>query len=123
MTEAIEAPTGPALARAAARRVLDQEHRIAVRTLDRRQVVGAVNVEAWGGEVTHADVDAAMMAIRTVRVTYSWADEDAENPCGAEPEAVLAEMGCKPCSLPAGHDGHRYPYPMSQRSASDEAVR
>lgn len=42
--------------------------------------------------------------------------EAGEQPlCGAEPDGVIAELGCGPCKLPAGHDGHRYPYPMTTR--------
>ena len=120
MAEAVEPPTTlelARLARAAARRYLAREHRILLRTLVRDDVAWAMAQELFsiegGGDPTPDAVEAAIEQIKTVRVTYAWFGE--EPICGAEPEGVLAEMGCKPCSLPAGHDLHRYPHPMPAR--------
>ena len=99
------------LARAAARRFLAREHQALVRTLDRRAVATAVFLEtALAGDPDPSLIDATIEQIKAARIGYMWRGE--EPMCGAEPEDLLAEMGCKPCSLPAGHDGHRYPYPM-----------
>jgi hypothetical protein len=104
------------LARAAVRRLLADEHRILLRTLVRDDVARAVYAEAMMRDgVDPGDVDAGLVQtaieqIKAVRVTYAWYGE--EPTCGAEPEELLAGMGCKPCGLPAGHDAHRYPYPL-----------
>ncbi len=107
------------LARAAARRYLAREHRILLHTLVRDDVAWAVAQEMCsiegGGDPTPDVVEAAIEQIKTVRVAYAWFGE--EPICGAEPGQELADMGCKPCSLPAGHDQHRYPYPMPARPA------
>lgn len=111
-------------ARAAARRFLAREHRILLRTLVRDDVARAVFEEAAAcGIEDPADVDltlvqAAVDQVAAVRVEYGWFGE--EPICGAEPETLLAQMGCKPCSLPAGHDGHQYPYPIPARSSETE---
>jgi hypothetical protein len=102
------------VARDAARRYLTNEHRVLLRTLDKRHVEDAVQIEACGtldpDQVDDELIRAAIEQIKAVRVSYTW---DGEQPaCSAEPDALGIELGCKPCSLPAGHDGHRYPYPM-----------
>jgi hypothetical protein len=108
------------VARDAARRYLANEHRVLLRTLDPRKVAGIVHIEAWSAlGLEQADDDLIQETIdqiKAARVTYTW---DGEQPaCGAESKDLLAQMGCKPCSLPAGHDQHRYPYPMPARPAS-----
>jgi hypothetical protein len=101
-------------ARAAARRFLAREHQALIRTINRREVATAVFLEtALAGDPDPNLIDATIEQIKAVRVDYTWRGE--EPICGAVPEDMLAEMGCKPCSLPAGHDGHRYPYPMPAR--------
>lgn len=121
MTDAATPTPEPdlALARAAVRRFLADEHRILLRTLVREDVARAVYAEAMmRDEVDPGDVDAGLVQaaieqVKAVRVTYAWYGE--EPTCGAEPQELLAEMDCKPCSLPAGHDAHRYPYPLPAR--------
>lgn len=111
------------IARAAARRFLAREHAVLLRTIVRDDVAWAVIQEMWGigneGEPSPAVVEAVIEQIKAVRVDYAWNGE--EPTCGAEPEQLLGEMGCKPCSLPAGHGGHRYPYPMPARPSATEA--
>ncbi len=112
------------LARAAARRYLAREHRILLRTLVRDDVAWAMAQELCsiegGGDPTPEVVEAAIEQIKAVHVTYAWFGE--EPICGAEPGQELADMGCKPCSLPAGHDLHRYPYPMPSKTVADLAA-
>lgn len=114
------------LIRAAARRFLDGEHRILLRTIVREDVARAVYLETMmrtdddPGDVDAGLVEATIEQIMGAKPSYAWAGEGPT--CGAEPDALDVQLGCKPCGLPAGHDGHRYPWPMPTTEEKREAA-